>query len=458
MSLDFEYIAAHISDYINNENLFNTFDIEAIKTIMKYSRLTADQYVTLLKQSSSTLKAKELYICTRKANARIQNLEEVVSILNSVKRYMKFNIFDGIIDFLKQNVQVINNSTNKTEIFQDKTKAFQNENASENTTKDTTIKATNEKYNHSQDILTKITELKESNDFETVYKFLDELSSKGNHDMISKSIEAGLWQKIAPKKYEYDPESNVLHLANENGNLRLVQSLIECGCDKEAKNKFGYTPLICASSYGQLEVVNYLISVGADKDAKNKFGYTPLICASENGHLGVIEYLISIGADKETKNGYGYTPLIKASSNGKLDVVKYLISVGANKEAKDKYGYTPLLWASENGKLEVVQYLISVGANKEAKDNLGYTPLICASMHGHLEVVQYLISVGADKEAKNNLGYTPLIRASENDKLEVVQYLISVGANKEAKNNDGKTAMMIAKGKVRDYLKTICAN
>ncbi|EAX88855.1 ankyrin repeat protein, putative [Trichomonas vaginalis G3] len=330
MDLNFEYIAAHISDYINKENFFDTFDIEDIKTIMKYSRLTADQFVTLLKQSSSTINTKELYNCTRKANITIKNFEEVVSILKSLKKYMKFNIFDGIIDFLKHNEKVINNSANETEIVQDKSKAFQN--ASENATKYTTTNATNENYHHSQDILAKIAELTESNDFGTVYRFLIELSSKGNHEMISKSIEAGLWKKIAPKEYNWEPDRTVLHFASENGNLRLVRSLIECGCDKEAKNSNGCTPLIYASQNGKLEVVQYLISVGANKEAKNDFGSTPLIWASRNGKLGVVQYLISIGTNKEAKDNSGLTPLKYASQYDQLNIVQYLISVGANKE------------------------------------------------------------------------------------------------------------------------------
>ena len=102
MNLNYEYIAAHISDYIKSENFFDTFDIEDIKQIMKYSNLTSNQYITLLKQSSSAIKAKELYMCTRNANVTIQNMEEIVSTLKSVKKYMKFNIFDGIIDILDQ--------------------------------------------------------------------------------------------------------------------------------------------------------------------------------------------------------------------------------------------------------------------------------------------------------------------------------------------------------------------
>ncbi|EAX86968.1 hypothetical protein TVAG_471120 [Trichomonas vaginalis G3] len=428
-----------------------------IKAIMKHSRLTVDQFITLLKQSHSTINARKLYTCTRKANITIKNFEEVVKILKSVKRYMKFSIFDGIIDFLKHNEKGINYSTNETEIVQGRPKAFQNEN--ENATKDTTINETVDNYNLSRDILTRITELKESSEFETVYKFLDEISSKANHEMILKSCKEGLWKKITTIKSVFNPQKNVLHFAIETGNLRLVQLLIECGCDKEMRDYCGHTPLIKASKNGRLEIVKYLVSVGANKEAKDIDGFTPLIWASENGKLDVVQYLISVGANIEAEDHYGKTALIRASWYNKLDVVKYLISVGANKEAKDNLDkYTPLIYPSANGYLDVVKYLVSVGADKEAKDCVGFTPLIWASKNGRLEIVKYLVSVGANKEAKDNHGYTPLIWASKNGKLDVVKYLISAGANKEAKDNNGSTALMVATGKVGDYLKTICAN
>ncbi|EAY05830.1 hypothetical protein TVAG_202880 [Trichomonas vaginalis G3] len=126
MDRNFLYISAHIGDYIKNENLFDTFNMVDIKTIMKCSCLTADQYVTLLKQFSSTINTKELYMCTRKTRVHVQNLDEVVSILNSLKKYMKFNIFDGIVDFLKRAEKASNDSTKSTERLQDKSKEFQN--------------------------------------------------------------------------------------------------------------------------------------------------------------------------------------------------------------------------------------------------------------------------------------------------------------------------------------------
>ncbi|EAY22046.1 ankyrin repeat protein, putative [Trichomonas vaginalis G3] len=441
ITLNFEYIGAHIDEYIRNENLFDTFDHEDIKTIMKYSKLTTTQFISLLKQSSPTINANKLYKCTRNANVIIQNIDEVFSVLKSVKKYMKFNIFDGIIDFLEVNGNEVRKSAEGITKLQEQNQSIQIEQ-----------NQTQENINHSQYLLTKISSLKATNDFDSVYQFFEELSSQGNREIISKACEEGLWKKTT--KYG----ENVLHVASDKRNLNLVKSLIEYGCDKETKDDDGNTPLISASENGHLEVVKYLISVGADKEAKTKNGWTSLIKASNYGRLEVVKYLISVGADKEAKTNDGWTSLIKASNYGHLEVVKYLISVGADKEAKTNDGWTSLIKASNYGRLEVVKYLISVGADKEAKTKNGWTSLIKASNYGRLEVVKYLISVGADKEAKDKDGWTPLISASERGHLEVVKYLISVGADKEAKNNDGKTALSYAKtNDVRDYLISIGA-
>ena len=80
-----------------------------------------------------------------------------------------------------------------------------------------------------------------------------------------------------------------------------------------------------ASRLGRLEVVIYLISAGAYKEAKDKYGFTPLILASSNGKLEVVKYLISIGADIKAKTKNGKTAL--SLSNGQTK--DYLLSIGA---------------------------------------------------------------------------------------------------------------------------------
>ncbi|EAY15712.1 ankyrin repeat protein, putative [Trichomonas vaginalis G3] len=318
LDLNFEYIAAHISDYIQNENFFDTFDISDIKTIMKYSCFTFDEYITLLKQSSPTLTAKELYISTRKASVTIQNFEEVISILKSIKKYMKFNTFDGIIDFINENQKHLLDSTEETKKPQTETQTLQNQ--IQNSANETTATRTNESRNYPKEFLNKISSLKKSDDFDKVYKFFEDLSSKNSGEMTSKACEEGLWLKNSSGY-----EKNVLHIASENGNLNLVKLLIKGGCDKESKSKFGETPLIWASANGHLEIVKYLISVGADIDAKTRYGWTPLIHASYNECLEVVKYLISAGADKDAKTKYGTTAL----SFSKNKVRDFLISIGA---------------------------------------------------------------------------------------------------------------------------------
>ncbi|EAX70677.1 ankyrin repeat protein, putative, partial [Trichomonas vaginalis G3] len=344
---DYEHIASHISEYIDEGNFFDVFEIEDIKKIMKISNFTANGFIALLEQSHPTINANKLYACTRNANIYIQNFEDVISTLKSIKKYMKLRILNSIVDFLDSKGKEIYDSTEKiqklqTELNEIPKQKSDNEiqslqsqlnqiNEESNKLKEKLNEMESNTNQADETILSKIKELKESDDFESIYNFLDELSSQGNRKMISKACEEGLWKKTTTVHFRDDgdefDERNVLHVASNKGNLKLVKSLIECGCDKGTKSSRGLTPLNYASWHGHLEVVKYLISNGADKEAKDNAGSTPLIYASSNGHLEVVKYLISVGADKEAKNNDGWTPLIWASRNGHLEVVKYLISV-----------------------------------------------------------------------------------------------------------------------------------
>ena len=129
------------------------------------------------------------------------------------------------------------------------------------------------RYNIQNKFLQNVYELKESNDFSNIYKFLDEISKDDNRIMSSIAF-----NELAKTK---DSDGNyIIHKAAEDGNLRLVERLVEHDFDIEINNKYGYTSLIYASLNGHLEVVQYLISVGADKEAKNHLGNTCLLYTS----------------------------------------------------------------------------------------------------------------------------------------------------------------------------------
>ncbi|EAY18840.1 hypothetical protein TVAG_294920 [Trichomonas vaginalis G3] len=76
--------------------------------------------------------------------------------------------------------------------------------------------------------------------------------------------------------------NKILLKSCEKGNLKLLKYLIECGINKESKNKNGTTPLIYASINSHFEVVKYLISIRADKKAKDNKDKTALDLAKDN--------------------------------------------------------------------------------------------------------------------------------------------------------------------------------
>ncbi|EAY21964.1 hypothetical protein TVAG_250240 [Trichomonas vaginalis G3] len=351
---NFEYIGAHIKDYIKDNTPFNTFEIEDIKRIMKYSSFSCEDFNTLLEESHSHVSSNRLYRCTRNANISIKNIDEAISTLKTVQKYMKLGLLRSIIDIFYQIQNDQSESTNKISKHQTKLNQIQNE--KENLSKEVESLQSEIKILKVNDLpnefISKISKLKNSEEFYEIYNFFVEISENGSQQMMSKAFEEGLWQK----QNENYPYGNVLHEASYQGNLQLVKSLIESGCDKEITNNYQCTALHWASLNGKLEVVQYLISVGANKEAKNNYGWTPLIASSLSGKLEVVQYLISVGANKDAKNSDGETPLILASSKGHLEVVQYLISVGANKEAKNNDGQTALSVSKD----KVREYLLSV--------------------------------------------------------------------------------------------------
>ena len=79
-----------------------------------------------------------------------------------------------------------------------------------------------------------------------------------------------------------------------------------------------------AAASNKIEAVAALISHGADVNARNVYGYTPLMMASYNGHAKVVEALLDAGADKELKDLWGETALDIARRENKGDVVAIL--------------------------------------------------------------------------------------------------------------------------------------
>ena len=100
--LNYEYIANHITDFIEENTLFDIFESRDIKHIMKYAYLTSNEFINLIKQSHSTIDTDILITCTKNTSISIKDSNEAIKLLKSARKYMKLRLFDELIDILNQ--------------------------------------------------------------------------------------------------------------------------------------------------------------------------------------------------------------------------------------------------------------------------------------------------------------------------------------------------------------------
>jgi CubicO group peptidase (beta-lactamase class C family) len=98
-----------------------------------------------------------------------------------------------------------------------------------------------------------------------------------------------------------------LHVAALQGNIDAVRQHIEAGSDLNAKDAYGSSPLIIATTFGKTEVARALIEAGADMKISNNEGSTPLHIAALFCRTEIVKALLDKGANKYLRNNSGST-------------------------------------------------------------------------------------------------------------------------------------------------------
>ncbi|CAF3266913.1 unnamed protein product, partial [Rotaria sp. Silwood2] len=186
-------------------------------------------------------------------------------------------------------------------------------------------------------------------------------------------------------QYDYDYECDVekfnkqtaLWLAVQSKHLNVVQTLVSLGkANINHKADIGFsvsnwTPLRLACDNGQLEMVEYLIENGADLYHTDNDDSTSLMIASSCGHDNIVQYLLSLDDSSNhllnAVNNEGSTALHEAANSGHLNIVKLLLEQHHAKIVKNNDGYTPLTRAGINKHKTLVDYFI------ENKTQFSYT-------------------------------------------------------------------------------------
>ncbi|KAL8676622.1 MAG: hypothetical protein Q9186_006870 [Xanthomendoza sp. 1 TL-2023] len=86
-----------------------------------------------------------------------------------------------------------------------------------------------------------------------------------------------------------------IHTAAQSGYTRIIQLLLQSGCDVNLKDGTGSTPLHVSAAEGHAEVVRLLVNHGSDVDAMDNLGWTPIHLATRNGHTDCVELLLRLG-------------------------------------------------------------------------------------------------------------------------------------------------------------------
>lgn len=175
-------------------------------------------------------------------------------------------------------------------------------------------------------------------------------------------------------------EASPLCIAAAAGDKVMTQLLLDFGCDINARDGHGETPLFYilekrASREATLPMIRFLIERGADFDKlANYWNETPLFSAIRNSFGEAVEVLMALGADPNQRSELDETPLLLAAATYDSKTVGLLLDAGAEIEARNRAGRTPLHVAAHGNRLAVVDLLLKSGADPFAKDKKGLTP------------------------------------------------------------------------------------
>jgi ankyrin repeat protein len=166
----------------------------------------------------------------------------------------------------------------------------------------------------------------------------------------------------------------------------LMQELLSCQADVNAKDFNGNTSLKYACDLHQIDRIKLLLSYGAQLNDQDNEGKTCLHAVCYEGYRDIAEILLDAGAILNIRDQIGKTAVTYACECNRVDVVKLLIERGADINIMDAKGSFPLSIAVRNGYEDIVAVLLP---HVERKPLLSALTLAC--QYFQWKVVQILI-------------------------------------------------------------------
>ena len=244
-------------------------------------------------QSNNIHKTKFL---TLSSNPFTTKIKKKSSILNmNTNKYIK-NINNNKLDL----VQHIKSQTSSglNELFQS--------NQTSNIFGDSSVMDSSQKAS----LNTNITEITDNPNLEPIYrKFLlqAKIGDKVTFLDIFRQIYT-LQKEYININYTDENGNTALHYACDEGNLKIVEILIQANCDTNIKNNNKQTPLHLSTKRGYFDISKMLIESGAILNIYDSEKNSPLHYICKNNYVELLRYILTKNPKINQKNIYGKTP------------------------------------------------------------------------------------------------------------------------------------------------------
>ncbi|XP_062555287.1 L-asparaginase isoform X2 [Armigeres subalbatus] len=213
-------------------------------------------------------------------------------------------------------------------------------------------------------------------------------------DAVARTLQLNSDKELVQLKSSLFPA--MVNSAVLSGNISKLNNLKGYGANLSAENYDRRTALHVACCEGNLEVVQYLLQNGAAVHIRDRYDRTPLMDAILNDHYEIIRLLIKCGAHLTGSIRAIGESLCSAAARNLLHRLESYRIAGADLSQTDPSGRTALHVAAMYANLEMAKYLVKNYVEVNTVDFLGLTALDYAVKVNTQPVIAFLM----EKDAK----------------------------------------------------------